>query len=372
MKIAFVHPAMRDYRLDIFEKLNDNYDIKFFFTIQGTGQENIKEDHISTPPHWASKTLTTKFRAKNKDLGMLFRLIKEIYFGDFDLLVCSTNRRICWTIAKIKRKKIIMWTEFWLWNNNSFFQRLANRSTFYVFINSDAIIATGSKAFQSQRLLGVDESKIFVYPQCSKDYTSIVPEKMELDAELKDKKIILYCGRLTKVKGLNILIEAIHKLNLMMEDTHLVILGRGPLEDECRQMAVNLDVKNISFMGHVEVPIKAFFYKKCNVFVAPSLFYNGGYEPWGLVVNEAMAFGKPVIGTTAVGSAFDLIVNGKNGFMVEEGNPDELCEALYNILSNDKIEDKMGLTSLKLYAEKNDYLKFYNSFKSAIDFVCNL
>lgn len=369
MKIAFIHPALMDYRLEIFEKLSRNYNVTFLFTKQGRGQQNVKENHLQAPSHWTCKYLNTKFLFINTDVGMLLKLISDIYFNDYDLLIVSTKGLVCWPIAKLKRKKVIVWTEFWNWQNKTLFQQVVNKSTFFVYRHSDAIIATGRKVYEVQESLGVDKSKIFMYPQCAEDYTTIIPENMELGSELVGKKIILYCGRIIKWKGLHVLIKALHMLNLKIENTHLVILGRGPFEDECKKIAKDLNVTNISFMGYVDTPVKAFFYKHCNIFVIPSLFYKGDYEPWGLVVNEAMAFGKPVIATTAVGSAFDLINDGINGFIVEQGNSMNMCDAMYTILTSEEIEDEMGKNSLTVYAEKNDYSKLFNCFRLAIDSV---
>lgn len=82
------------------------------------------------------------------------------------------------------------------------------------------------------------------------------------------------------------------------------------------------------------------FYDLCEVFVLPSVD-----EPWGLVVNEAMNLAKPVVVSDRVGSGYDLVRNGENGFMVPARDADALAGALSAILSDPGLARSMGLRS---------------------------
>lgn len=60
-------------------------------------------------------------------------------------------------------------------------------------------------------------------------------------------------------------------------------------------MATDLGINNVLFVGQIEEKEKASYYNACDLFVLPSIFYGSSYEPGGLVINEAMALGKPVL-----------------------------------------------------------------------------
>lgn len=109
----------------------------------------------------------------------------------------------------------------------------------------------------------------------------------------------------------------------------------------------------------------------CNVFVLPTTAEKGG-EGWGVVVNEAMSCSKPVIVSNAAGSAYQLVKEGVNGFMVQESDSEALAYAIEKIISNDETEKKMGLESKKIIDDK--FFTLENKikiFSDAINFALN-
>ena len=91
-------------------------------------------------------------------------------------------------------------------------------------------------------------------------------------------------------------------------------------------------------------------------------------EPDGYVVNECMSVGKPLVVTDATGAA-EMIREGENGFVVKERNAAELAEALYKILADETLQEKMSNESKKIFEEKISLEKQFEAFKAAIDFV---
>ena len=92
-------------------------------------------------------------------------------------------------------------------------------------------------------------------------------------------------------------------------------------------------------------------------------------DPWVFVVNEAMYFGKPVIATNAVGSAFDMIKNGKNGFIVPEKETTPLCDAMKKILENPDLEVRMQEESKRILFENFNYQNMVEAFNAAISSI---
>jgi len=369
MRIIVVHPAHMDYRQEIFESLNQKYDTIFIFTKQGRGQEGVKEEQASIPPEWESKVLKSDLLIGRKDIGMYLRLIKELLFGKYDLILTSTSWYICWIMAKIRRKKFIFMTEFWYWQDTSIIRKILNRFTKVVVKNSDSIVAMGTNAYRSCIELGIQKEKVFMHPQCAVDYSGLPVFNLRAKYNLEDKKIILFLGRIVKIKGLDYLIESFSRLELDDKDVFLIIAGDGPDRVKYEILAKELGVKNILFTGRVSKKEISSYYNACDIFILPSIFYKQSYEPWGLVINEAMAFSKPVIATNAVGASVDMIEDGYNGYIVEEKNVYELYNSMKKILVNNEKIRLMGKKSRKIFDEKNNYGTFTETLGLSLEYA---
>ncbi|MEX2454894.1 MAG: glycosyltransferase family 4 protein, partial [Rhodospirillaceae bacterium] len=124
---------------------------------------------------------------------------------------------------------------------------------------------------------------------------------------------------------------------------YLLIAGDGELRAELEALAADApegSVRFLGFRGQTELPP---LYDICDVFVLPS-----DTEPWGLVTNEAMNAGRPVIATTEVGAARDLVADGDNGFVVQPGDIDALSGALLKLFSDPELRARMGRRSLEI------------------------
>ena len=161
-----------------------------------------------------------------------------------------------------------------------------------------------------------------------------------------------------------------------MDDAFLLIGGDGDFKRECEQLSEELKIKNMLFLGEISQNEVGVYYKTCDVFVLPSVFLRNptgtySYEAWGLVINEAMSFGLPIITTNAVGAAFDLVKDGYNGFIVKNNNAEDLYKALIKILSNHDMAKKMGERSRGIFEEFNDYDKMFNGIDDALKYALN-
>lgn len=134
----------------------------------------------------------------------------------------------------------------------------------------------------------------------------------------------LYVGRLSEEKNLTLLISVFNEL----PNHRLTIIGTGPLESELKNIANS----NIHFEGRVENTKLTEFYLHHDFFILPSL-----REPWGLVVEEALFFGCPVILSERCG-ACDLIMDGENGFIFNPLNRDELKSVIESIDNQTYVE----------------------------------
>ncbi|MGP8324095.1 MAG: glycosyltransferase family 4 protein, partial [Methanosarcinaceae archaeon] len=175
-------------------------------------------------------------------------------------------------------------------------------------------------------------------------------------------------GRIVRLKGVDYLIKSFSLIEKKIGNAFLVIVGDGPFREECENLAEELEIKNIIFAGYMDIN-KTLYYNACDVFVLPTIFLSGACDCWGLVINEAMAFSKPIVTTDAVGAVEDMVKEGCNGYVVKSKDVQELCESICKILSNPKLAEAMGGNSRKIFEEKNVYRKMVDTFVNAIEYV---
>lgn len=157
-------------------------------------------------------------------------------------------------------------------------------------------------------------------------------DKQTLRSELnlpKDCRIVAFCGYLIERKRPELLIHAVSALPAADRPVVLMI-GRGPLEDSLRQEARRLGVE-IVFCGFREGAELARYYLASDFLVLPS-----DDDPWGLVVNEAMAAGLPVISSDACGATEDMVIDGVTGFAFRAGDARDLRRAIMDLLASDQ------------------------------------
>ena len=152
---------------------------------------------------------------------------------------------------------------------------------------------------------------------------------------------ILTMANLEARKNIGALISAFKNLNAA--NARLVIAGDGEEKQKLEALASGSDT--IVFAGYVDGAAKQDLYETADIFVLPSLF-----ETWGLVVNEAMHYGLPVIITDSMGST-DLIDG--NGFIVTAGDHDALLRALQQLIESRQMREKMGERSREIIRSAN-------------------
>ena len=127
----------------------------------------------------------------------------------------------------------------------------------------------------------------------------------------------LYVGRLVEAKNIDLLVVEFNR-----NGKPLTIVGNGVLEQTLKQQARG----NITFLGFVENEKLGDIYQEHDVFILPSQ-----YEPWGLVVEEALYWGLPVIASDKVGSATDMVEDLNTGFIFQSGSINGLHNAIVHL-----------------------------------------
>lgn len=138
-----------------------------------------------------------------------------------------------------------------------------------------------------------------------------------------ERRRLLFCGRLVPVKRVDTLLEAFERIAEFRPDWDLVIAGDGPLRQALEARVAESARSRIKWLGFLQFDELAACYHSCDLLAMPS-----EYEPWGLVINEAVAAGLPVVAAEGVGAAVELVRHGTNGFLVPARDVGALRDAL--------------------------------------------
>jgi glycosyltransferase involved in cell wall biosynthesis len=183
----------------------------------------------------------------------------------------------------------------------------------------------------------------------------------------REKKRLLYVGRLSEEKNLRRLISAFNAATRMVMGGmrwDLVLVGDGPQGAELKGAVAASGVDNILFEGGVSWSETVKYYSTCDAFILPSLS-----EPWGVVVNEAMCCGLPVLVSSKCGAAYDLVTDGVNGYRFDPSSEEELQKVIGLMISRPEELKVMGERSraiIEEYSPKNAALQMQRCIQSCL------
>jgi glycosyltransferase involved in cell wall biosynthesis len=216
--------------------------------------------------------------------------------------------------------------------------------------------------------LGAKAEKMLVNRNCvdnellKKNYSESILSRPDRQSALNlSKNNFIFVGRLIEFKNLFFLLECFSEAQKQSEkDWGLIILGDGEQKVSLQNFVKEQNIKNVSFQNGVSWQEVPEYLALSDVFVLPS--YS---EPWGLVVNEAMACGMPVLVSEKCGCAIDLVQNGKNGFTFSTYDKNQLTSLLLKFMNNELDSLKMGESSeqiIKDYSPQNVAKEMYEGF----------
>lgn len=209
---------------------------------------------------------------------------------------------------------------------------------------ADRWLSTGRYTTDFLTHYGAKKDRVSVYPFSSLFEEDILPaavtqeEKEGLRRELgiPQKRMILTVGQCIPRKGFDILLEAAKELP---KDTAICIVGGEPTEEYLR-LRQELGLEQVCFPGFQKKERLKSYYRAADLFVLPTR-----EDIWGLVINEAMAYGLPVITTNRCVAGLELVEEGVNGYIVPVEDRHALAEAIGEALRGDL--QKMGASSLE-------------------------
>ena len=241
--------------------------------------------------------------------------------------------------ARRRGRPFLLWASVWA-QPQSLSHMVSLPVTRHIYRNADAILAYGEHVRRFVAEIRGRDDDVFVAPQ------SVEPELFAREVGIEERRrfrsahalgsgpLVLYVGRLIEEKGVSVLLDAWPQVGA---GATLVLIGDGPLG------ARAATVEGVRLLEPMPRAALAAAYASAELTVLASIPTRRFREPWGLVCNESMHQGRPVIASDSVGAvAGGLVVTGENALVVPSGNVEALTRAINLLLIDDVLRHQLG------------------------------
>jgi len=368
VKVALIQLICPHYRVPLFKKLAEKFNLVLFY---GEGEKRGPRHNAGKIEGFVHKKLFSialKFRIGDFSIFLVLfpTLLFHIHKYKPEIIISEgftniVNNVFIWFYCKLFSIPLIIWDSGRRKEKPMILLRkIVEPLNIFLLKQSKAVIAYGKIARDYFISVGVSPKKIFIaqntidIESCVseakkiKNYFSIIDIKRDLG--LIDKKVVFYVGALEKYKKLEDLIIVFKEIEREVLNISLVIIGDGSYKDKLISLVNSTNIKNCIFLGEILEGVDKYF-SAFDIFVLPG---RGG-----LAINQAMAYGKPVIVGESDGTEVDLVKDGVNGFIIKDKN--QLKQSILEVLKSEYVADSMGKESqniIRKFTIKNMIEKF--------------
>jgi glycosyltransferase involved in cell wall biosynthesis len=201
------------------------------------------------------------------------------------------------------------------------------------------------------QVLHFEESRAFVFPYEIPSAKSLLEgfEETDLPHPELQQPVFLFVGRVIPRKGLDVLLQACLLLEQKgFKNYTLLVVGDGEQREKLQTFTREHDLTScVKWVGHVNYDQINSYFQAADVFVLPTL-----EDTWGVVVLEAMLFGKPVLCSSGAGTS-EMITDGENGYVFDPKQPQELAVLMQKFIDSPQIIEEMGKRSYQKILQYN-------------------
>jgi glycosyltransferase involved in cell wall biosynthesis len=340
-RVLLIHSIPTPYRLPLFQRLarEPGLDLTVYFMSASASNRLWPATALGLPRAKILPGITINLRSGGDIFPIWVNPTAplEVFRGNFDAVICAGWDSM--TTFLVRAACLIKRTPFILWagstpNEQSWRRSVTSLPVRALVRSADACLAYGTAAKSYLENLG---AKQVVISYNTVDVRAFEEKTAELEKQrdlvkrqlgIEAKLVVLYVGQLIERKGVMTLSNALSRLDSEL-NVAMLWVGYGKLRQQLEH-AVHGDKRlRQYFCSAQNIDELSRFYAVADVCVLPS--YE---EVWGLVVNESLASGVPVITTSAVGSARDLIRDGINGFVVPPGDEGAIADRIADVLTS--------------------------------------
>lgn len=369
------HNIISPYKTLVFnplaQLLDEDFKVLYMADTAGNREWRVAKDEIMF-------SFDVMFKGKIDDISSI-KMATETYrrlnlYDPEAVIIGGYDHLACWAAliwAKKHKRKVIVIIESHYLDKPRFVMK-ENIKKIFVYC-CDAALVAGTRHRDYMVSLGMKPENIFIKkgvgPVDVSLYQREVSRFKSAEIEVCNRlniphKNFLYVGRFSPEKNLMFLLKAYKRFKEENTgDWGLILVGNGPGRKEIEDFICENKIKDVLLPGFKQKKELLLFYAISDVFILPSVS-----ESWGLVVNEAMASGLPIIVSNRCGCYPDIVHDGINGFSFDPSNEDKLLGFMKDITKGKYDLEKMGKTSLEII---EDYTpaKSAQIYLNAINFV---
>jgi glycosyltransferase involved in cell wall biosynthesis len=343
MKVLFLTNLPSPYRVEFFNELGKSVDLTVLFERRNASDrdEKWKADNYS---NFQAVFLKGKPIGNDGSIGIdVLRYLKIYLFDIFIISDYSSPTPIAAiNYCIIKRIPYVISSDGALIKNEKYLKKFLKK---FLIGGAKAWLCTGKTSVEYLKMFGAKEENIFIYPFTSLKNKDILNQVLSNEEKkvykqklgITEEKMVLSVGRFIYSKGYDILINACKDVD---KQTGVYIIGGEPTE-EYLSIKSSLDLFNVHFISFKTKNELNDYYKAADLFVLPTRS-----DVWGLVINEAMANGLPIITTDKCVAGLELVQNDVNGYVVSVEDEKILAEKINKLIADSSLCESMAMKSL--------------------------
>ncbi|MBI3475478.1 MAG: glycosyltransferase family 4 protein [Acidobacteria bacterium] len=357
-RVVILTEIIAPYRIPVFNALAARTEVDLHVIFLSETDPGLRKWQVYRDELQFSSQVLTSYRARLGRFSLLLTrgVVDALRAADPEIIVCGGyNYFAMWQAQRWARRRGI---PFLLWSESN---AVDERNNFRLveaakrrFIRAcQGYVVPGESAAAYLKTFGLAADKIFLAPNAV-DVARFVrgAEQARQDQGVRNRlglpqRYLLYVGRFVRSKGVLDLLAAYATLpESTRREVGLVMAGDGEERDELVRRSRAIQPGTVLFPGFLQRDQLPAFYALSEALVLPT-----HSDPWGLVVNEALACGRPVIVTDVAGCVADLVQDGENGYVVPPGAPAKLAAAMMRMLSATELRVQMGDRSLQMSSQ---------------------
>lgn len=334
VKVCWISNIPSPYKVHLMNLLRD--DLELYILFEKKGESDREESWYSFDfKNYCVEYLDTNSKEK---IDKASKICDVLINGDYSSTQCI------YAVNKFKKqnKPVIMLADGGLAIDRGIFNYIIS----YFMKKNDYFMSSGKEVNKYYEFYGVDKNKIYNYKFSSLTKNDIQKNKeliknkslIKQKLNLKGDIILFSVGQQIPRKGYDLLVKAMIDVN---ENVGLYIAGGEP-EENVKQIIKSNNLNNIYFIGFKSKEELDEYYAASDIFVLPTR-----YDIWGLVINEAMSFGLPIISSNKCVSVIEFNNLFNNALITINEDVKSISKAINTLINDENLRNQLGRNSLK-------------------------
>lgn len=349
IKVLFLTNLPAPYKVEFFNRLGSMCDLTVLFEREISSDRDC--DWKTDEGCGFRVIFLNGIRVNNED-ALCFNVVKYLKKNSFDVIVIcgytTPTSILALNYCKIRRIKYVLSIDG---ARDKVERPIVKMLKTFFIKGADSYLCTGQEPRRFLINHGANAKTIYIYPFTSLSECHVDKEvfsrsdkiALRKELEIKEDKVIISVGQYIYRKGFDVLLNALEPNRV---DIGVYIIGGKEPTKEYQEIIEKRKLNNVHFISFQKKQELLKYYHAADIFVLPTR-----EDIWGLVINEAMACGLPVITTTHCVAGIELIKPGENGFLVNSDSIEELACKIKILMESEDYRMRIANNNLKKISE---------------------